>query len=176
MGAGSFLPLPAPGVPGVPGLWLPPSSPCPHRHMAIFFLPVSSSHKDTSGWNTRCCSVAKSCLTLKPHGLQHSRLPCPSLSLGSGSNLCPLSQQCHPTISSCHPLLLLHSIFPSIRVFSSELMLHIRWWKYWSFNVSISPSNEYLGLISFRVDWFEVLAVQGTLKSLLQHYSSKTSS
>ena len=73
-----------------------------------------------------------------------------------------------------HPLLLLPSIFPSIRVFSNESVLHIRWPKYWSFNFSISPSNEYSGLISFRIDWFD-LAVQGTLKSLLQHHSSKAS-
>ena len=75
----------------------------------------------------------------------------------------------------CHPLLLLPSIFPSIRGFSSESALHIRWPNYWSFSFSISPSNEYSGLISFRIDWFDLLAVQGTLKSLLQHYSSKTS-
>ena len=74
----------------------------------------------------------------------------------------------------CHPLLLPPSISPSIRVFSSESVLHIRWPKYWSFSFSISPSNEYLGLISFRIDWFD-LAVQGTLKSLLQHHSSKAS-
>ena len=72
-----------------------------------------------------------------------------------------------------HPLFLLSSIFPSIRLFSSESALHIRWPKYWSF--SISPSNEYLGLISFRMDWLDLLAVQGTLKSLLQHHSSKVS-
>ena len=75
----------------------------------------------------------------------------------------------------CHPLLLLPSIFPSIRVFSNELVLCIRWPKYWSFSFSISPSNEYSELISFRIDWFDVLAVQGTLKSLLQHHSSKAS-
>ena len=91
------------------------------------------------------------------------------------SNSRPLSWWCHPTISSCRPLLLLHSIFPSIRVFSGELALHIRWPKYWSFSFSISPSNEYSGLISFRIDWFDFLAVQGTLKSLLQHHSSKVS-
>ena len=73
----------------------------------------------------------------------------------------------------CHPLLLLPSIFPNIRVFSNESALHIRWPKYWSF--SISPSNEYSGLISFRMDWLDLLAVQGTLKSLLQHHSSKAS-
>ena len=76
----------------------------------------------------------------------------------------------------CHPsLLLLPSIFPSIRVFSNESVLHIRWPKYWSFSFSISPPSEYSGLISFRMDWMDLLAVQGTLKSLLQHYSSKAS-
>ena len=75
----------------------------------------------------------------------------------------------------CHPLLLPPSIFPSIRVFSKESVLHIRWPKYWSFSFSISPSNELSGLISFKIDWFDLLAVQGTLKSLLRHHSSKAS-
>ena len=75
----------------------------------------------------------------------------------------------------CRPLLLLHSIFPNIRFFSNKSVLCIRWPKYWSFNFSISPSNEYSGLISFRMDWFDLLAVQGTLESLLQHHSSKGS-
>ena len=75
----------------------------------------------------------------------------------------------------CRPLLLLPSIFPSIRVFSNESALRIRWPKYWSFSFSISPSNEHQGLISFRMDWLDLLAVQGTLKSLLQHHSSKAS-
>ena len=75
----------------------------------------------------------------------------------------------------CCPLLLPPSIFPSIRVFLNESVLHIRWPKYWSFNFSLSPSNEYSGLISFRMDWLDLLAVQGTLKSLLQHHSSKAS-
>ena len=75
----------------------------------------------------------------------------------------------------CHPLLLPPSIFPNIRVFSNESVLRIRWPKYWSFSFSISPSNEYSGLISFRIDWLNLLAVQGTLKSLLQHHSSKAS-
>ena len=98
-----------------------------------------------------CCSVTQSCPTLQPHGLQHARLPCPSPSPGACSNSCPLSWWCHPTISSvlCHPLLL-PSIFPRIRVFSNESALCIRWPKYWSF--SFSPSNEYSGLISFRID------------------------
>ena len=75
----------------------------------------------------------------------------------------------------CHPLLLLPSIFPSIKIFSSESALHIRWPKYWSFSFNISPSNEYTGLISFRMDWLDLLAFQRTLKSLLQHHSSKAS-
>ena len=75
----------------------------------------------------------------------------------------------------CHPLLLLPSVFPSIKVFSSESVLHIRWPKYWSFSFNISPSNEHPGLISFRMDWLDLLAVQGTLKSLVQHHSSKAS-
>ena len=75
----------------------------------------------------------------------------------------------------CHPLLLLPSIFPSIRVFSNESAFHNRWPKYWSFSFSISPSNEYSGLISCRIDWFDLLAIQGTLKSLLQHHNSKAS-
>ena len=84
---------------------------------------------------------------LQPCGLQHARCPCPSPSPGIGPNSCPLNQWCHPTISSCHPLTLLPSLFPSIRVFSNDLALRIRWPKYWSFSFSISLSNEYLGLI-----------------------------
>ena len=75
----------------------------------------------------------------------------------------------------CHPLLLLPSVFPSIRVFSNESALCIRWPKYWNFSFSVSPPNEYLGLISFRIDWFDLLAVQGTLRGLLQHHSTKAS-
>ena len=78
-------------------------------------------------------------------------------------------------LNLCRPLLLLPSIFPSIRVFSNESVLFIRWLKYWSFRFSTSPSNKYLGLISFRMDWLDLFAVQGTLKSLLQHHSSKAS-
>ena len=91
------------------------------------------------------------------------------------SNSYPVSQWYHPTISSCHPLLFLTPISPSIRVFSNELALHIRWSKYQSFSSSNSPSNEYSGLISFRMDWLDLLAVQGTLKRLLRHHSSKAS-
>ena len=108
------------------------------------------------------------------HGLQHARLPCPSPTPEACSNSCPLSQWCHPTISSSVvPFCSLPSIFPSIRVFSNESALCIRWPKYWSFSFSISPSNEHPGLISFRMDWVDLLAVQGTLKSLLQHHSPK---
>ena len=98
--------------------------------------------------------------SLWPHELQHIRLLLPSLSPWVCSNSSPLSQWCHPTISSCHPLLLLSSIFPSIRVFSSESALCIRWPKYWSFSFSISPSNEYSGLIPFRIDWYKLIYIQ----------------
>ena len=109
--------------------------------------------------------------SLPPHGLQHTRPPCPSLSPGVGS--CPLCLWYHSTTSSsATPFSFCLQSFP---VFSNESALHIRWPKYWSFNFSISPSNEYSGLISFRTDWFDLLMVQGTLKSLLQHHSSKAS-
>ena len=113
--------------------------------------------------------------SFQPHGLQHAGLPCPSSTPRVYSHSCPSSRWCQPTISSCHPLLLPPSIFPSIRVFSNESILCIRWPKYWSFSFSISPSNEYSELISFRIDWFGLPVVQGTLNSLLQHHSSKTS-
>ena len=117
------------------------------------------------------CSVVSN--SLLPCGLQHARPPCPSTTLRVYSNSCPLSRWCHPTISSSViPFLLPPSIFPSIRVFSNESVLRIRWPKYWSFSFSISPSNEYSGLIPFRMDWLDLLAFQGTLKSLLQHHSS----
>ena len=113
--------------------------------------------------------------SLRPHPLQHPRLPCPSPSL----KVFPSSHPLNWVMSSnhlilCHPLLPLPSLFSSIRVFSKESVLHIRWPKYWSFSFSISPSNESSWLISFENDWFDLLAVQGTLKSLLQHHSSKT--
>ena len=112
--------------------------------------------------------------TLQPHRLQHARLPCPSPAPRVCSNSCPLSQWCHPTISSS-VVLFLHSIFASIRVFSNESVLSIKWPKCWSFSFNISPSNEYSGLISFRIDWLVLRAVQVTLKSLLQHHSLKAS-
>ena len=109
-----------------------------------------------------------------PHGLQHARLPCPSPSPRVCSNSCLWSQWFYPTISSSVvSLLLLSSTFPSIRVFSNESVIHIRWPNYWSSSFSISTSNGYSGLISFRIDWFDLLAVQRTLKSLLHHRTWK---
>ena len=115
--------------------------------------------------------------SLQPHELQHARPPCPSSAPGVQPNSGPLSRWCHPAISSSvsRPILLLPSIFPSIRVFSNESTLCMRWAKYWSFSFNISPSKEHPGLMSFRMDWLDLLAVQGTLKSLLQHHSSKGS-
>ena len=113
--------------------------------------------------------------SLWPHELQHSRPPCPSLTARVHPHSCPLSRWCHPTISSCCPLLLPPSIFLRISIFSNESALCIRWPKYWSFSFNIIPSNEHSGLISFRMDWLDLLAVQETLKSLIQHHSSKAS-
>ena len=112
---------------------------------------------------------------LQARGPQHARPPYPSPTPRVYSNSCALSQWCHPAISSSVYLLLLPSIFPSIRVFTNESVLHIRWPKYWSFSFSLSPSNEYSELISLRMNWLDLLAVQGTFKSLLQHHSSKGS-
>ena len=122
-------------------------------------------------------AVAQSCPTLcdpmdgSTPGLPvHHKLPLSLLKLMPIESVMPSSH-----LILCCPLLLLPSIFPSIRVFSSESALRIRWPKYWSFSFSISPSNEHSGLISFRMDWLDLLTVQGTLKSLLQHHSSKAS-
>ena len=112
-------------------------------------------------------SVTQSCPILRPHGLQHTRPPCPSPSPRVCSNSCPSSLVIPSNhLILCHPLLL-PSVLPSIRVFSNESVLHIRWPKNCSFSFSISPSNEYLGLISFRMDRLNLFAVQGTLKSRL---------
>ena len=118
------------------------------------------------------CSVMSD--SLRPHDLHHARPPCPSPTPGVHSNSRALSQWCHPAISS--------SVMPfsscpqslAASVFSNESTLRMRWPKYWSFSFSISPSKEHPGLISFRMDWLDLLAVQGTLKSLLQHHSSKS--
>ena len=115
--------------------------------------------------------------SLQPHRLQHARPPCPSptarvysIKLMSIESVMPSNH-----LILCRPILLLPTIFPIIRVFSNESALRIRWPKYWSFSFNISPSNEHSGLISFRMDWLDLHAVQGTLKSLLQHHSSKAS-
>ena len=128
------------------------------------------------------CSVQFSCSvkydSLQPHGLQHVRLPCLSPTPGACWNSCPSKESVMPSnhlIPFCHTLLFLPPIFPSIRFFSNESVLCIRWPKYWSFSFSISPSNEHSGLISFRMDWLDLLATQETLKSLLPHHSSKAS-
>ena len=113
--------------------------------------------------------------SLWPHGIQHTRPPCPLPTPRVYSNSCLLSQWCHPTVSSFVVPFSLPSVFPRIRVFSKESVLRIKWPKYWSFSFSITSSNEYSGLISFKMDWFDLLTVQGTFKSLLQHHSSKTS-
>ena len=109
--------------------------------------------------------------TLWPHEQQHSRPPCPSPTPGVHPNPCPLSRWCHLIISSSVvPFSSCSQSFPA-----SESALRIRWLKYWSFSFNISPSNEHPGLISFRINWLDLLAVQGTFKSLLQHHSSKAS-
>ena len=131
-------------------------------------------------WDSHCCSVQFICSivydSFQPHGLQHARLP---HAIINSRNLLKLMsiELVMPSnhLFLCRPLLFLPSIFPSIRVFPSKSVLHISWPKYWSFSFSISPSNEYSGLIFFRIDWFDLLAVQGTLKGILQHHSSKTS-
>ena len=137
---------------------------------------VSKGWTELSDLTTkRCSTVQFSCSvlsnSLQAYRLHHASPPCPSPIPRVYSNSCPLSQWCYPTIFC--PLLLPPSIFPSNRLLSNESLLCIRWPKYWNFSFSISPSNEYSWLISFRMDWLDLLAVQGTLKSLLQHHSSK---
>ena len=113
--------------------------------------------------------------SLRPYGLQNGRIPCSSPTPGAFSKLMSIELVMPSNhLILCHPLLLLPPIPHSIRVFSNESTLRMRWPKYWSFSFIISPSNEYPGLISFRMDWLDLLAVQGTLKSLLQHHSSKS--
>ena len=110
--------------------------------------------------------------SLRPHGLQHARPPCPSPSPGvKPSSSIVLSSH----LILWHPLLLLPLIFPNIWDFSNESCVHIRWPKYWNFSFSVSPFSEYSGLITLKIDWFDLLAVQGTFRSLLQHHSSKSS-
>ena len=113
--------------------------------------------------------------SLQPHEQQRARPPCPSPTPRVHSFISIESVMPSSHLILCRPLLFLPSIFPNIRVFSNESALSIRWPKYWNFSFNISPSNEHPGLISFRMDWLDLLAVQGTLKSLLQHHSSKAS-
>ena len=113
--------------------------------------------------------------SLRPHEPQYTRPPCPSPTPGIHPKPCPLCWWCHPTISSSVVPFSSCPLFPSIRVSLNESALHIRWPKHWSFSFNISPSSEYSGLISFGMDWLDLLAVQGTLKSLLQHHCSKAS-
>ena len=121
---------------------------------------------------------SQSCPTLRPHGLQHATLP--SLSITNSWSLLKLVSIASVMPSNhfilCRPLLLPPSFFPRVRVFSSESVLHIRWPKYWSFSFSISPSNEYSGLIFFRINWLDLLAVQGTQESSKPHFKSINSS
>ena len=131
------------------------------RHHLVQFSSVQFSHSVVSD-------------SLWSNGLQHTRFHCPLPTPRVYTNLCSLSQWCNQLILY-QTLLLPPSIFPSIRVFSNESTLCIRWPKYWSFSFNISPSNEHPGLISFRMDWLDFLAVHGDLKCLLQHHSSKAS-
>ena len=114
--------------------------------------------------------------SLQPHGLQHSRLPCPSPTPRVYSRSCPLSQRCHPTTSSAVIPFSSHlQSFPASGSFLVSQFFASRWPKFWAFSFSISPSNEYSGLIFFRINWLDLLAFQGTLESLFQHHSSKAS-
>ena len=128
-------------------------------------FPGSTSGKECRRLQFSCSVLS---VTLWTHGLQHARLPCPLPTPGACSNSCPVSLRRLTPFTHlilCHPLLLLPSIFPNIRVFSNESVLHIRWPKYWSFSFSIGPSNEYSGLISFRMDLLDLLEVQGTVEN-----------
>ena len=127
------------------------------------------------GWHLVQFSYSVVSNSLPPHGLQHARPLCPSPTPRVSKLMSIESVMQSNHLILCSPLLLLPSIFPSIRVFSNQSVLHIRWPKYWHFSCNISPSNEYSGLISFRIDWLDLLTVQGTLKSFLQYHSSKAS-
>ena len=136
---------------------------CWQRNVKFFFLNlVQFSHSVVS-------------TSLRPYPLQHARPPCPSPTPRACPHLSTESVMPSNHLFLCHPLLLVPSIFPSIRVFSNESALLIRWPNHWSFSFSIRLSSEYSGLISFRIDWFDPLSVQRTPKSLYQHHSSKGS-
>ena len=133
----------------------------PSLHIKIILLLVKFSNSVMSN-------------SFQPHRLQHPRLPCPSPTPRDYSASCPSSQWCHPTASSSVvPFSSCLQSFPASGSFSNESVLFTRWPKYWSFSFSISPSSEYSGLISFKIDWLDLLAVQGMLKSLLNFYSSR---
>ena len=133
----------------------------------ILFCCLSFNVRFSDQFSSAATVVSESD-SLRPHGLQHARLPCPSPTPGGYSNSCPLSRWCHPTISSSVVPFFSHlQSLPASGSFFSESTLPMRWPKYWSFSFNISPSNEHPGLISFRMDWLDLLAVQGTLKSLL---------
>ena len=152
------------------------------KNWIYFFWEFSCNGKGTLSWRRLDCvqfsfsSVTQSCLTF------HDSMNCstPGLPVHNHCQTLPKHMSIESVMPSnhlilCCPFLPPPSIFPSIRVFSNKSALHIRWPKYWSFSFSISPSNEHPGLISFRMNWLDILAVQGTLKSLLQHHSSKAS-
>ena len=168
-------PLPVQSQPSYLGLnsLLSPAPTTPLKFLFPSFISISV--RVTQETECCCCSsVTQSCLTVcNPMDCPHQA----SLSFTTSQSLHKLTsiKLVMPSnhLLLCCPLLLLPSIFSSIRVFSNELALHIRWPMYWSFSFSINPSNEYSGLISFRIDWFDLLAIQRTLKSLLQHHASK---
>ena len=161
--------------------------------MHVYFICLFQVFKivlQTALWAGQCLATTTICLhqfssvhfshsvvsdSLWPHELQHTRPPCPSPTPRVYPNSCPSSQWCHSAISSSVvPFSSCPQSFPA-SIFSNESTLRMRWPKYWSFSFNISPSNEHPGLISFRMDWLDLLVVQGTLKSLLQHHSSKAS-
>ena len=150
---------------------------CVDWSLQCFHVQHNWKFRNSSKHNHPVQSVMSN--SLWSHELQHSRSPCPSLTLRFMSNSCLLKLMSIQTVMPsnhfilCHPLLLLPSIFPCIAVFSNKSALCIRWPKYWSFSFSVCPFNEYSELVSFRINWLDLLAVQRTLKSLPQHHSSK---
>ena len=147
-------------------------------HTDFLSVSLASTRLLTRSWIIGSVQYSHSVLSesLQSYGPQHVRPPCPSTNSQSLLKLMSTeSIMLSNHLILCRPLLFPPSIFPSIRVFSNESLLHIRWPKYWSFSFSISPANEYSGLISFRMNWIDFLEVQGTLKSLFQHHSSKAS-
>ena len=143
-------------------------------NLGIFMLAMNTFHHTTSFSSVQFSHSGVSD-SWQPHELQHTRPPCPSPTPRVHSLTSTESVVLSSHLIICRPLLLLPPILPSIRVFSNESTLRIRWPKYWSFSFSIIPPKEHPGLISFKVDWLDFLAVQGTLKSLLQHHSSNAS-